>query len=454
MKEDMVEKKGTNKLNEEIQEVVMRMKDGTKTAEGKPRRTMWFLTLDIIRSMGPNCANRGGDGSPKSVIFGGVPRIRWSAQAIQFVCRWILKNNPIVAEYFAAVRTREIATLLKNVLLEMGTTKQDAATWAKELESVVFETKKTTEKKKTMKKEQDAKALEAAASAAAEVLSTQVVDGEVMVSEEASPDDSADATSDSGEKKVKDDRSLVFLSPSEVRLIAKQVVEKKGLILGRKIKVVRKELSDLLRGMPRIEDDFDRKLGGGMSANIEGLLNDAVMCISHAVSTEECTSEIDYIAALDDLKRDEKGAAFLGQAEYSATVMHFTVVINVNALFDESELGNDKKRLILSEIVKAYMMGIPAGRRNKMFSDTEAEFVMVHAWDGAPMSMVNAFHRPVSVRNGKTILDASREALQSHSSKMVTSYGTALGVREVSRYQFGADDICEFSKKVANEFIK
>lgn len=91
---------------------------------------MNLIELHMLQSFPVNCLNRDQLGSPKSTVFGGVPRARISSQCWKRAIRLMAGEE---SEMFSGTRSKYFFHRLQQVLLDMGQPEKEAAAIAKEI---------------------------------------------------------------------------------------------------------------------------------------------------------------------------------------------------------------------------------------------------------------------------------------------------------------------------------
>ncbi|WPJ95661.1 type I-E CRISPR-associated protein Cas7/Cse4/CasC [Coraliomargarita algicola] len=93
---------------------------------------MKLIELHILQSFPVSCLNRDDVGSPKSAVFGGVPRARISSQCLKRASR-VLAQTTWPEAKFTGIRTRFINERFIEALLAAGLPEKEAKDKAKEL---------------------------------------------------------------------------------------------------------------------------------------------------------------------------------------------------------------------------------------------------------------------------------------------------------------------------------
>ena len=91
---------------------------------------MKLIELNILQSFPVSCLNRDDVGSPKSAIFGGVPRARISSQCLKRAGRLAAAE---IAPNFKGIRSRFLKKPFTTALLNTGLDTEAAAKAANEI---------------------------------------------------------------------------------------------------------------------------------------------------------------------------------------------------------------------------------------------------------------------------------------------------------------------------------
>jgi CRISPR system Cascade subunit CasC len=129
----------------------------------------------------------------------------------------------------------------------------------------------------------------------------------------------------------------------------------------------------------------------GVLENVE-----AALSMSHAITTHAIEAEIDWFAAMDDLKEeaDDAGAGFCGTQEFGAGVFYQYASADVDLL--AKHLGSDRKNAldVIARYLRVMATTTPTGKQHSFASHSLAHCVMVSVSD-MPLSLANAFENPV-----------------------------------------------------------
>ncbi len=346
---------------------------------------MKLIELHILQSFPVSCLNRDDVGSPKTAIFGGVNRARISSQSLKRSIREFARDHFPTAR-FGGMRTKLIAPLLKDALLEHGVDDTVAATQAENIARKLPNPKATT--KDSIK------------------LPT-----------------------------------LIFLAPSEIDAIAEQVAEL--LKTNPKSKDYEKSLDKFCKKAGLI-DGADIALFGRMVANSASLTLEGAAMFSHALSTHKANNDLDFYTAVDELKPREEdlGAGMLGTIEFASAVYYRYVAVNLDLLADESHLGklsSEERQQVVDAFIRATLMAVPGARRNSMNANTLPGYALgTYKSAGQPVQLINAFEAPIRPKGG--LLESSTTALREHHEKLNETWGltcdTEVAIPEVNLNAF------------------
>lgn len=236
-----------------------------------------YVDVHVLQTVPPSCINRDDTGSPKTAIYGGVPRARVSSQCWKRAMRLMFKE--LFNEEQLGVRTKKIVGLVADRIRAFSPETANPADLA-------------------------IKALQAAG------------------------------------LKIKDEKkgtdALFFISIAQAEALAKLAVEKPELFKNASDKEAKKLAAAALREYPSV----DIALFGRMVADDPSLNTDACAQVAHSISTHKVYNEYDYFTAVDDLAdEDNAGAAHLGTVEYNSATLYRYATVAVHAL--AKNLGAD-----------------------------------------------------------------------------------------------------------------
>ncbi|HWK60819.1 MAG TPA: type I-E CRISPR-associated protein Cas7/Cse4/CasC [Eoetvoesiella sp.] len=330
-----------------------------------------FLEFHLIQNFAPSNLNRDDTGAPKDAIFGGQRRARISSQCIKRAIRQAASEYDLLPSENRGIRTKKLQSLLLERLSD------------RDLE--------------------EAKGKVAAALSAAGL-------------------------------KLKDDGKteyLLFLGENEVTAFADLIQQHwDDLPVGgdKKSKKdskaampaeITKQAKALLDGGKAV----DVALFGRMLADLPAVNKEAACQVAHAISTHRVEREFDYFTAVDDRgDEDETGAGMIGQIEFNSATFYRYAVLDVNKLRKNLQ---DDRELALSSVAaftEAIARAIPTGKQNSFAAHNPPEFIGVSLRHGSPLSLANAFERPVAPRAGKALTQQSVEHMGTYEEQLAAAY--------------------------------
>jgi CRISPR system Cascade subunit CasC len=174
-----------------------------------------------------------------------------------------------------------------------------------------------------------------------------------------------------------------------------------------------------------VKDAADIAIFGRMVADDHTLTLEGAGLFSHALSTHQAASEVDFFSAVDDINPEEtEGAGHIGSLEFNSACYYRYVGLNWDLLCDPDHLGHcapDERRAAADKFLRAAVLAVPSARHNSMFGHNPPQFVLGLVRRGQPLSLCNAFEDPIRPRNG--YLQPSQAALESHYASLTKTYG-------------------------------
>lgn len=340
---------------------------------------MKTLELHILQSFPVTCLNRDDVGAPKSALFGGVQRARVSSQCWKRAVRLMAKD--LSPTLFGGDRTRYIIPALKKALMEKGLA-------------------------------------EAAANKAAEEL----------------------AEGGLGKKDEKHEgavKTLFYISPLEIEAVVSAYCGE-----GDEKKRVKNAIKLLAESA---KDKADIAVFGRMVADDHSLSVEGAGMFSHAISTHKVSNEIDFFTAVDDLKPEEsEGAGHMGTNEFNSACYYRYIALNLDLLKEDdhlSILSDEEIKQVIDTFIRSTLLAVPGARKNSMMGFNPPEYVLGTIREGQPVSLVNAFEKPVKSSGGGYV-DESVKRMEEKFRWMEKTYGfkppVALRIPEI-----GLDDFCK-----------
>lgn len=352
---------------------------------------MELIELHILQSFPVTCLNRDDVGAPKSAFFGGVQRARVSSQSWKRAIRSMARE--LQPDLFGGTRTRYVIRDLKKRFAEAGRTEREAE-------------------------------------ALAEV--------------------TADAMGKLDSVEKGNVKTLLYFSPQEMQNVVKAVLDADFLdALARCLdekssdKAKEKARAELLKFSEKaskrlkdtVKDTGDIALFGRMVADDASLTVEGATLFSHALSTHQAASEVEFFSAVDDhadVAEQGAGAGHIGTLEFNSACYYRYVGVNLNLLNDDEHLAHlseSERGSVLSTFVRSALLAVPAARKNSMFGFNPPAFVLGLRRHGHPLSLVNAFEKPIQAR-GDGYIDPSTKALLEHLDRLRATYGLEADFQE------------------------
>ena len=319
-----------------------------------------IIDVHVLQTLPPSCLNRDDTGSPKTAVYGGVPRARVSSQSWKRATRQYFNENLLEPDE-RGVRTRRVVELIEGRLkTRLGTRAEDRD---KELND----------------------------------LAKAALDG-------------------LGLKEKKGDLSeyALFLSTKQVDAIAELLASR--FEAGEK--TVAPEAVMELAGKAH---SLDVALFGRMIADTTSLNVDAACQVAHAISTHRVSPEFDFFTAVDDLNpASEPGAAMMGYVEFNSATFYRFATIGAELL--AANLGGSAEVAGgVRAFVEAFVKSLPTGHQNTFAAMTLPDLVVVSLRNDQPVSLVGAFEEPMSADGGHVRQSADR--LVSYLDEVDSAYG-------------------------------
>ncbi len=319
-----------------------------------------YIDLSILQSVPFANLNRDDLGSPKSVRYGAVDRIRVSSQSWKRETRMEVEEQ--LGEY--AKRTRLVPAKVAEALAESG--------WPTDLADFAGEQVARSASKEGLKAEdkQTAVLLYLAENAISELAA--------LCREHRTELEAALAKAQNTKGKAKKPDAVL---PTE-------------------------RVADLLKSRAASIDLFGRML-----AELPGGKVDGAVQVAHAFTTHDSDPQPDFFTAVDDWLPEEKtGSGHMQTAEFSAGTFYRFATINVDDLL--KNLSGDRKRAeeLLRLFAEAFVMSLPQAKKNSTAPHVIPDLAYFAVRDRRPISLAPAFEQPVRGVDGG-LAAPSRRAL-------------------------------------------
>jgi CRISPR system Cascade subunit CasC len=370
-----------------------------------------FLELHVVQSFGPSVINRDDTNTPKSTIFGGVPRARVSSQCLKRLMRE--HYEAVLGDPARSVTSRVVFERVADTLATLtGRDRAEALTVA----AVAFALAAfdvSTDKPGSYLLNAPARFalpdLDAVAAACAE-------DGQFdrLLGIHAAA--VAAVTAEAKSKKVADPFTRIATEKSEFSERARDFALRESnlgvALFGRMITMKKATKSD---------EDED-------AATESTRRTDAACAVAHAVSTHRSAPDFDYFTALDDLA-EGTGAAMMGSIPFNSACYYRVVAVDLDELRRRVSRNDDLAfGDALRAFIEATILLAPRAKQATFFANEMPSAVVAVVRDTHPVTLANAFERPVAATTAGGFIEPSVAALAAHWSAMRAAYGDA-GIR-------------------------
>jgi len=333
-----------------------------------------FVEFHLIQNFAPSNLNRDDTGAPKDALFGGHRRARVSSQCFKRAIRLAAQEHELVAPEFRGVRTKK----LKALLLERLAGRDPLEAEGKIEVALAAAGLKLKDDGKT------------------EYL-LFLGEGEVAAFA-ALIEQHWDELPVGGDKKSKKDAKASL--PAEI------VKKAKALLDGGKA--------------------VDVALFGRMLADLPSVNQDAACQVAHAISTHRVEREFDYFTAVDDKgDADETGAGMIGQVEFNSATLYRYAVLDLCKLLANLQGDLELALSAVEAFTRALALAIPSGKQNSFAAHNPPEFAGLCLRHATPLSLANAFAKPVTPRADQALTEQSVERLAAYEGKLAAVYGAA-----------------------------
>ena len=319
-----------------------------------------FVQLHLLTTYGPSNLNRDDTGRPKSVSFGGVPRLRVSSQSLKRAWRESDVFNQKLKGHLAD-RTQRLGKDIVDHLVVGGMGAEQAVEVARKIAEVFGKLKGP--------KDDNPSYIEQLAFVSPEERATALA-----LADRALAGDEIDATPDG--------------------------------VLG------------------RVDGAADIAMFGRMLADNPKFNREAAVQVAHAITTHRANAEDDYYTAVDDLKsRDEpedSGAGFVGVQEFGAGVFYLYVCVNRDLLLENLDGSMALRDSSLAALVEAAATVSPRGKQASFASRARANYVLAERGVAQPRSLAGAFLKPI---RGEDHGELSVKELERFRDRLDAAYG-------------------------------
>jgi CRISPR-associated protein Cas7/Cse4/CasC subtype I-E len=197
---------------------------------------------------------------------------------------------------------------------------------------------------------------------------------------------------------------------------------------------LRRKLNNIFRPLKRLTTKaVNVALFGRMIAEIKdgAMTVDAACQVAHAISTHRIAMESDYFTAVEELKEvaeqqgvgQDAGAGMIGTVEFNSACYYRYAAIDVGQLVRNLQGEREIAQKAAEGFLAAFIQAIPTGKQNGFAAHNPPSLVFAVVRDGPPISLANAFVKPVNPRGDKSLIEMSIEALDGYYGRLVAMYG-------------------------------
>jgi len=363
-----------------------------------------FVQIHTLQTF-PACnLNRGDDGRPKTLVYGGVERIRYSSQALKYA----LRNSPVLRTTLGNVfgkRTKWLGRAVQEHLLKRNVPPDKAAEVGAHVTEVCGKVdEKDPSRLKTttlyfIGPDEEKALYELAESAAAgkevdwnpqSILKEVTTALDIAMFGRFYTDDSSKPPR--ANKKAKGKKTM----PAEAEAEAETVDG----------------------------EEADKSKTAAKSKRRHAIIEAAVH-VAHSFTTHRSSPEDDYFSATDDLPDEGGGASHIDTQFFGSGVFYTYVAIDRDRLVANLD-GNVKLAdLCIEGLIRTLPSTSPGGKRASFASHGKSQFALVEVGTQQPRSLAAAFCEPVRSGPGLGIDRASAERLLEQRAAFEAVYGPA-----------------------------
>jgi CRISPR system Cascade subunit CasC len=307
-----------------------------------------FVQLHLLTSYPPACLNRDDLNRPKTVVMGGVQRLRVSSQSLKRAWR----TSDVFKEALSGhigTRTKEMGLRVYERLKGAGVAEKLSKEWAQKI----------------------------------------AIAGSFGKLKRASQDNPL---------RDLEIEQLVHFSPEEFAAI-----ETLADTLARESRAPTDDELKLLRDKHRATDIslFGRMLADKPLYNIE-----AACEVAHAITVHKATVEDDYFTAVDDLntRQEDVGSAHIGEQGFAAGLFYLYACVNRDLLKENLSDDEGLTQQTLRALTEVAATIAPGGKQKSFGSRAYASYILAEKDSRQPRSLAVAFLKPV--REGDMLHDA------------------------------------------------
>lgn len=241
---------------------------------------------------------------------------------------------------------------------------------------------------------------------------------------------------------------LLFVSKEEIDLCSDEINNNWDALSNGK-KVDKSTERNITRAIKNAVISSDIALFGRMLAEQPGRNTDGSCQVAHPISTHRVNMEMDFYTAVDDLNpAEETGAGMMGVVGFNSACYYRYALVDRDQLArnlarktertngDWVQALNAQDFEAADKVIKAFLesmvYAIPTGKQHSFAAQNLPSFgLFVQRKGGVPLSLANAFVKPVRPTKDKDLVGLSVNALTKHWDAVKKVYGDQ-GVQTVS----------------------
>lgn len=152
---------------------------------------------------------------------------------------------------------------------------------------------------------------------------------------------------------------------------------------------------------------------------------EAAAQVAHAVATHRLQNEIDYFVAVDDV---EERASYLGTRDLQTAVFYRFVALDVSQLLRNLGGNINLMHRTVRELLKSVVVAVPEGGLSNSGHYNRPELLLARVRVSQPINLLSAFDPPVRYGRREGLVAASIQRLEQYLMEQETAWGTS-GIR-------------------------
>lgn len=370
-----------------------------------------FIQIHTLQTFAACNLNRGDDGRPKTMVYGGVERIRFSSQALKYA----LRNSPTLRAALGDVFGKRTKLLGREVSEYLNKGKNVRLEKANQIGAHVTEVfSKKDDKDQTGLKSttlyfvgpDEEKTIYALAEKAA-----------------------------TGEEVAWDPQSILknVTTAVDIAMFGRMYTDEsskppKGDKRGKGKKGQKKDAAAAVAATDTVgedggepDDNEKRAKARRMHANIE-----AAVHVAHSFTTHRSSPEDDYFSASDDRPSpEEAGASHIDTQFFGSGVFYTYVTVNRDRLVENLNGDKGLADRCIEALVRTLPSISPGGKRATFASHGQSQFALVEIGEQQPRSLAAAFCEPVRSLDGQGLDRLSADRLLGQRDAFEKAYNPA-----------------------------